>query len=303
MKVAVTGATGFLGKYLVNYLSYLQYEVIVISRPLENARQIFNDNVAVIEGDFGVEHLRNSFQGVDTVIHLAAQTMQRDSHPYKLSQFFDVNMQIIENILVAADETDVKRICQMSSNNVYSSANTIPFTEIELPVPSSIYGVSKLSAEILGNYYASKTGKSVINLRLARLFGYGERDSVVFTKYMNLARTKQRLEVWGEGKTKIEYIYVKDAVTAIEAILRASKKHSGTYNVGTNRSYSVLEIAKAINKVCNNDGNLFIDSAKQESYYHILMDSSSFYKAFEWKPEWELEKAIEDICKYYEKHV
>ncbi len=299
MRVAVTGATGFLGKYLVNYLLGLQYDVAIISRPLEDARKIFGNNSTIVEGDFSIDHLKASFQGVDAVIHLAAQTMQRDTHPFKLSQFFTVNMQLIENILVAASETDVKKICQMSSNNVYSAVNKIPFSEVDHPVPSSIYGVSKLSAEILGEYVASKTGKSIVNLRLARLYGYGERDTVVFTKYMNLARAKQTLEVWGEGKTSIEYLYVKDAASAIEATLKAPDIMSGNYNVGTNQSYTVLEIAQAINKAFDNDGNLFIDSSKPEATYHILMDSSRFYNTFDWKPKWRLEEAIEDICKYY----
>ena len=89
-----------------------------------------------------------------------------------------------ENLLLAAKQVGVQKVCQMSSNSVYSSENKIPFNEKDNPIPATIYGVSKVYAEKLGEYFSYKSEVKVISLRLARLFGYGERSSVVFTKYM-----------------------------------------------------------------------------------------------------------------------
>ena len=209
-------------------------------------------------------------------------------------------MSLAENLLLAAKQVGVQKVCQMSSNSVYSSENKIPFNEKDNPIPATIYGVSKVYAEKLGEYFSYKSEVKVISLRLARLFGYGERSSVVFTKYMNLANDGKLLEVWGEGKTRIEYLYVKDAVVAIENAVRMDIPN-GIYNVGVNRSYSVLEIAKSVNIITGNTDNLIIDKSKLEGGYHILMDSEKFYRATNWRPQWTLEEAITDMYGYYKK--
>jgi UDP-glucose 4-epimerase len=217
-----------------------------------------------------------------------------------ISQFFKVNVGILENIVLAGKMTGLKSIYQMSSNNVYSSANEMPWNESQIPIPSSVYGLSKQMAEALGAYVSRVSDIKVVNLRLARLFGYGERDTVVFTKYMKLALKKQQLEVWGTGATSIEYLYVRDVVDAIESAVR-NDIPTGAYNVGCGRSFSVLEIAETINREAGNEQNLFIDSSKPEGNYHILMDSSKFAEATNWKPKWSLEEAVKEMISLYKK--
>lgn len=298
MKIAITGATGFLGRYLTKYFLDCKHDVLVIARPEENAKSCFSFDVEIYKSDYSFNSLEDAFVEFDSIVHLAAQTMQIGTDPLRVSYFFPVNVQITENVLIAAQKCNVKQVILMSSNSVYSPVNRMPFLESDNPIPATIYGVSKLYSEKLGEYVAYKTGINVISLRLARLYGYGERDSVVFTKYMKLAVKSEPIEIWGEGKTKIEYLYVKDVVEAIEAVVR-KKIESGVYNVGTNKSYSVMEIAKTINRVCNNEGNLIVDKFKHEGGYNILMDSSKFYSATNWAPKWNLENAIIDIYNYY----
>ena len=298
MKIAITGGTGFLGKYVVQYLQERNYDVVLFARPEEHAEECVPFASELFTTDYSLDSLREGLQGVDVVIHLVGQTLQRDSNPLCISSFFHVNVGILENILIAGTETGLKSVYQMSSNNVYSSANSLPYRENDIPVPSSIYGLSKQYAEALGVYISTKTSIKVVSLRLARLFGYGERDSVVFTKYMKLAMKQQPLEIWGEGRTSIEYLYVRDVVDAIECAVRMDIP-SGVYNVGCNHSYSVLEIAETINRVTGNLNNLVFDKTKAEGNYHILMDSSKFSKIANWQAKWNLEDAIAEMYQLY----
>ena len=301
MKIAVTGATGFLGKYVVDYFcDNLLYKLLVIARPEEYANEVFHRRVNVFESDYSEESLKKAFEGIDIILHLAAQTMSRDTDPLKISAFYDVNILLTENVLLAANYNKVKLVCQMSSNGVYSNFNKLPFTEQDRPQPPTIYGLSKIYSEYLGEYFSSRTGIKVISLRLARLFGYGERPGVVFMKYINQAINKCPLEIWGEGETCIEYMYVKDALTAIEKVITQDIP-SGMYNVGVNRSYTVKEIAEIINSVCNNKGNVIFDNTKKEAGYHILMDSSKFNHITGWHSEWKMEDAIKDILRIQQK--
>lgn len=298
-KIAITGATGFLGKYLVKHYISCGYDVLVLAREEEHPETCYDYPVNYVMTDYSVASLEAVLKDREVVVHLVGQTLQRDSNPLMISQFFKVNVGILENIVIAGRQTGLKAVYQMSSNNVYSSANTMPWDESQIPVPSSVYGLSKQMAEALGAYISSVTDIKVVSLRLARLFGYGERDTVVFTKYMKLAIKKQQLEVWGTGSTSIEYLYVRDVVDAIETAVRTDIP-AGAYNVGCGKSFSVLEIAETINREAGNDGNLFIDSTKPEGNYHILMDSSKFTKATNWEPKWTLGEAVKEMISLYQ---
>ena len=299
IKIAITGATGFLGKYLVKYFLSCGYDVLVLAREEEHPENCYDFPVDYKLTDYSVPSLEKAIKDRQAVIHLVGQTLQRDSNPLMISRFFRVNVGVLENLVLAGRNTGLKAVFQMSSNNVYSSANTMPWDEMQIPVPSSIYGLSKQMAEAFGAYISSVTDIKVVSLRLARLFGYGERDTVVFTKYMKLAIKKQQLEVWGTGSTSIEYLYVRDVVDAIENAVR-SDIPAGVYNVGYGKSFSVLEIAETINRELGNEGNLFVDGTKPEGNYHILMDSSKFIKATNWEPKWSLENAVKEMISLYQ---
>lgn len=301
MKIAITGATGFLGKYLVSYLEQLSYDIVVLALPEERAGALFSDQVKVFETDYSTESLCEGIDDINCIIHLAAQTLQRDSDPFRVSTFLPVNLGITENIMVAAKDRGINQIVQMSSNSVYSSSNQLPFHEFQNPVPATIYGVSKLYSEKLGEYFASKTRMNIVSLRLARLFGYGERDSVVFTRFMKLAIARRNLQILGQGQTKIEFLYVKDAVRAIERAL--NERINGVFNVGSGRQWTVLDIAKMVNEKCNNAGNLMVDSSKPERGYDILMDSSKFFKATGWQPAWQMEEAVSEMAEQYQSDI
>ena len=294
MKIAITGATGFLGKYLTEYLSNNTYDVVVIARPEEDAKNCFQTHLSIFESDYSPDSLSKAFKNIDVVIHLAAQTMQRNTNPLRVSNFLPVNVQITENVMVAAEELGVKQLIQMSSNSVYSNANKLPSKEADNPIPTTIYGVSKIYAEKLGEYISHKKDINIVSLRLARLFGFGERDSVVFTKYMKLAIQNETIEIWGEGITSVDYLYVRDAVDAIEKTI-STKLKSGIYNVGSGTAYSVKEIATTINKHCFNENNFIFDKSKKEGGYHLEMDSSKFYNATGWEPKWKLGKAVDEM--------
>ncbi|WP_321307507.1 NAD(P)-dependent oxidoreductase [Marinifilum fragile] len=294
MKVAVTGATGFIGKYLVKYLHEKKYDFTIIARGVENAGECYPFKVNVFECDYSLESLTKAFEGIDVVIHLAAQTMDRDTHPLKLSQFHESNLKLTENVFIAASLCNVKKVCQTSSISVYSNSNSSPFNETELPIPANIYGVSKMACEHLGNLISLKTNTKITNLRLGRLFGVGERLGLVFTNYMSLAMQNKQLEIWGEGKTSIDYIYVKDVVGAIEKAIQFDAPN-GTFNIGSNNSYSIKTVAESINNVFDNKGNIAYLRDKKEGGFNLLMDCTKAENELGWKPFWDLDTALNDM--------
>ena len=148
--------------------------------------------------------------------------------------------------------------------------------------------------ESLGNLFSAKTEVKVTNLRFSSLFGKGEKAGVVFTDYINMAQQKKTLEIWGEGETSIDFLYIKDVVTAIERAIMPEAPF-GTYNIGSGEYFSIKEIAETINEVFENKGNITFLYNKKVSPYKIYMDISRAKAELGWKPEWNLKKALRDI--------
>ena len=297
MKIAITGASGFIGKYIVDHFVQKETEVAAIGRSKERLDRCFADNILKYESDYSLKSLTNILEGIDVVIHLAATLLSRDTHPFKLSQFIEGNLLVTENMFLAAQQNRISRICQTSSISVYSNSNTLPFSEDEPPIPANIYGVSKLACEHLADLFSARTNIKITTLRLARLFGYGEREGLVFMKFMNLAQQKRPLKIWGTGTTRIDYIYIKDVISAIDKAVQANAPH-GTFNIGSGRSYSANEIAETINRVFDNTGNIEFEPSKKEGGFSIYMDCSKAHKCLDWKPAWTLTDAIKDMQTY-----
>ncbi len=296
MNIAITGATGFIGQYAVEHFKSTGHRVIALGRSKKKLEKIFDGSIEKYATNYSEESLKIGLKDVDFVIHLAAELMQKDTDPLKLSQFYEANLRCTENLLIAACDNHVSTFIHASSISVYSMDNELPFTESDFPVPANIYGVSKACCEQFGNYISSFKNINIYNLRLARLFGYGERKELVLMKFIDLARNKLPLKVWGNGEKRVDYIYVKDVVNAFDKVFR-SNAPSGSYNIGSGQSYSILEIAKIINNTFDNPHEIKIDSSKNETYRNIYMGIEKANKLLNWKPEYNLYTGLKDIKK------
>lgn len=298
MRIVITGAGGFIGRHLVNYLVAKEHDVVIIGRPVENLRAVFKAGVEILESDYSVKDLEKHFKGADCVVHLAAQLMERDTDPFKLSNFYKANILLVENVLLASKQSGVKKICQPSSISVYSSENKLPFTEKDVPIASNIYGVSKLSGENLAEYFQANTDMEIIILRFARIFGIGGRAGQLIMDSVDKAKARDTLKIYGEGKSAVDYIYIKDVLSAIERSL-APRVPGGIYNVGSGKAYSVLEVVKTVNKVFGSVGNIDFDRTKKEDGDVKYLDVKKAKEHLNWEVSWTLEKALCDIKSNY----
>ncbi|MFG0590568.1 NAD-dependent epimerase/dehydratase family protein [Myroides odoratimimus] len=290
MKIAVTGATGFLGRYLVKDLIDNGYEVIVIGRDYAKLAELFNKkNVCSYQTNYSFEELLNIFKGVDIVINLASELMQRNTDPLKVSSFLE-NLLIFENIALACDKLGISKLIHMSSISCYSNLGVN--SEESRSIPSNIYGVSKTFSDIYLDYLRQKSKTQFISLRLARLFGIGDRETVLLTKLTNEAIEGKALRVNGSGSSDIQYIYVRDVVDCIKEFLKR-KDLSGLYNVGLPYKISILEIATEINRVFENEKGIVFMEGKDIS--GTFMPIEQIVNALDWKPKWNLSEALLDM--------
>lgn len=255
MKIAVTGASGFVGRSVAEKLIEHGVEVVPVSRK---------------STDYSVDSLAQILRGADKVIHLAAVRGGDGS----MSDYRD-NERITENLLSAMTLGDADRIIYASSRMVYSGEEAIPWKETDIPAPNSLYGISKLEGENLCNYYSRKHGFSSTSIRIAQVMGIGEKVRNMMSVFLEKAAHGEQLKVIGESRAKRQYIYVKDLAEVIcrLALVSSSAVSAGqeVINVGMEQAHTNLEIAQVFSEVYGLPAPEYDDS-KPETITPSIMD-------------------------------
>jgi len=136
-RVAVTGASGFVGQALVNHLAREHRAVVPISRGVANGPD------AIIVRDYAdADALARAFRGADAVVHLAAR-----AHRGGADADFASSVRAAKAVALAARAAGASRLVLLSSIGVNGNVTRRPFTEADRPAPVEPYARSKLQAE------------------------------------------------------------------------------------------------------------------------------------------------------------
>ena len=293
MRLIVTGATGFIGRSLVE--SAQQYfEVICLTRSYGKTNE--NKKVSFVQTDYELDSLINVFREGDVLVHLAGQRITKNDINPRLLSFIESNVKVTENLLLAACEAKVRQVVLASTIGVYSEIDGTPYSEDTSPHPSTVYGLSKLMGEQLVNYYCLKNNITSTILRLSQCFGIGEKDSPVLMKFIKSARERGKLTAQ-DNEFYLDEIYIKDVVEVM--LLAITREVEGTFNVGGGKAYSILEMAKTVNEVFDNVKNIEVISSKKIKNENNFLSIQKIDTQLNWSPNFDLERALIDMKAIY----
>jgi len=297
MKIAITGATGFFGRYLTEALS--SEETYLFGRALERLIKTYPavEGKRLIETDYSIENLKSNLQNTDVVIHLAAMKYSKDRT--SLSDYKD-NLHISENLLKACNQLNISNFVFASTRLMYSDKfNKIPFLENEDVFPQNLYALSKLMVEKLGLMYENICFKA---LRFSQIVGWGEREGYMLATFLSRALKKESLTVFGEGKGERDYLYAKDAANAIIAAMRKPNV-KGVFNIGLGKGTSHREFAETINKVfADGKAKILFDKSQPEDSSVVCMSIAKTKEVMGWRPAYSLEEAFQDMKVEHDKN-
>jgi GDP-D-mannose 3',5'-epimerase len=299
----VTGAGGFIGHHLVSYLKAEGYRVRAADIKPPEYSGTDADEFMLLD----LRELKNCqacTTGMNLVYHLAADMggigYITASHAGIAHNNSLMNLYMLE----ASRSNDIERFLFSSSACVYphglqTSPDVTPLREEDaFPAePEEGYGLEKLYAEKLCQYYTEDYGLSTRVLRFHNVYGplgtYDggrEKAPAAMCRKVVCAENPGMIEVWGDGKQTRSFMYVDDCVEGIHRIMRSD--YGKPLNLGTDELVTVDELAEIVIGASEKKIELVHDLTKPQGVRGRNSDNTRLRAVLQWEPQMTLRKGI-----------
>ena len=322
MKILVTGGAGYIGSHTCIKLLQAGYEIIVVDNlcnskeeSLRRVQELTGKKLTFYKVDLlDREHLENVFENhpIHAVVHFAGLKSMGESVNIPL-EYFHNNVSGTLVLLMVMKKYNVRNIVFSSTAGVYGEAKTVPITE-EFPVSVlNPYSRTKLMIEdILRDLYKAEPEWNIALLRYFNPVGahpsgrIGEDPNGIpnnLMPYVAQVAVGKRpfVRVWGnnyptpDGTGVRDYIHVMDLANGHVKALEKLNTNPGvvTYNLGTGRGYSVMEVIGAFEKACQNEIPYQIMDRRPGDAAISYADPTKANRDLKWYAE----KTLDDMCK------
>tara|TARA_A100000171_G_C2140027_1_gene154335 strand:+ start:1599 stop:2588 length:990 start_codon:yes stop_codon:yes gene_type:complete len=309
--VLVTGADGFIGSHLVEYLVSAGYKVRafcfynsfnswgwldVLPKNIMEQVEVFTGDVRDPNG------VRVAMQGVEVVYHLAALIAIPFSY-HSPDSYIDTNVKGTLNVLQAARDAEVSRILVTSTSEVYGTAQFVPITETHPKQAQSPYAASKIAADAIAESFCKSFSLPV---SIVRPFNtYGPRQSArafIPTIITQLLSGLKQIKLGDLTPTR-DLLYVDDTVKGFEAVALTNQLIGHEVNLATKSEISVGDVAQKLIKLINSDASIILDTdrlrPKNSEVFRLFGDNEKMALHTEWKPTYSLEEGLAKTVKWF----
>lgn len=308
--ILVTGADGFIGSHLVEMLVMKEnanVKALSYYNSFNNWGWLENifckKDIEVICGDVRDHYFcRKITEKTDVIFNLAALI----AIPYSYlapASYVDTNVKGAMNICQAALDSGVSRVIQVSTSEVYGTAQYVPIDEKHPLQPQSPYSASKIGADSIAMSFYHAFELPVI---IARPFNtYGPRQSaraVIPNIIIQIAAGKKEIALGDLTPTR-DFSYVTDIAAGIIALARCDKAIGETVNIGANFEISIHDLFEMVNGLMNGNAKISIEETRKRpsksEVFRLLCDNSKLKSLTGFLPEYSLENGLKKTIDWF----
>ena len=302
MKSLVTGAAGFIGSHLCEYLAEKGFEVVGIDSFMDYYPRSIKEasiadlrrhqNFEFIEANLLVVDLANLLDGVDVIFHQAAQAGVRASWGRDFEIYSDNNVLATQMLLEACRDSSVSKFIYASSSSVYGDTEDLPMRETSLPRPVSPYGVSKLAAEHLCWLYFKNFGIPTVSLRYFTVYGARQRPDMAFHRFFRWALEGEVLKVYGDGEQSRDFTHVSDIAEA--NWLASDKAPAGeVFNIGGGSRITLNGAIEIIGEITGRELEVNYQAKQKGDVRHTKADMTKARERLGYKPKVSIREGLQ----------
>ena len=252
--VVVTGATGHVGRTVVDELARTGFDVVAASRagalpdpPFGSAAAPGVRTLALdVSDEAAVALLADALPGAAAIVHLAGWHPPATAASTAADRrgLIETNALGTQRVLDAARARgDVAVVVYASTFEIYGiPARPGPVSEDDPTQPITDYGATKLSGEDHLFAFAAETGVRGVALRLPAVYGPGERVARALPNFLRRVAAGERPVIHGDGADRRDQIHTRDAARAVACALAAGA--TGAYNVSDGVPHAIIDLAQ-----------------------------------------------------------
>jgi dTDP-glucose 4,6-dehydratase len=306
-RVLVTGGAGFIGSHLVDLLLERSGTDVTVLDKLTYAGT--RTNLAQHDGDPRFRFVLGDVaepcdvtplvEWADRVVHAAAESFVdrsiEDSRAFVLSNVLGTQV-----VLEACRELG-RPLVYVSTDEVYGSSAGSPFDESDPMRPRNPYAASKAGGDLLCWSYVVTYGMPVTTIRGTNAYGPRQHPEKAIPTWATAALRGRPVPVYGDGRHRREWLYVRDFARAIGLVLEHGEA-GGVYNVGGGTETTNLELAKRICSYLGADESLvtFVDDRPgHDLAYGLRWDR---LEALGWRPSTPFSDGLAITLAWYRDH-
>lgn len=307
----VSGGTGLVGSWLIQRLVEAGADVVCLVRDWvpqsELVRAGFIERVKVVRGDVRdrdmLERALGEFE-IDTVIHLAAQTIVTIANRNPISTF-ETNIAGTWNLLEASRRSPkVKQIVMASSDKAYGDQEILPYTE-ETPLQGQHpYDVSKSAADLIAATYAKSYDLPVVITRCGNFYGGGDLNwnRIIPGTIRSILRGQNPI-IRSDGEYIRDYFYVEDGAAAYmllaEQLAARPELKGQAFNFSNEIQVTVREIVERVVSLMESNLKPEILNEANNEIRHQSLSAEKARRVLNWKPLFNLDQGLAMTIDWY----
>lgn len=258
MRVLITGGAGFIGSHLVEH-----FQGKADVRVLDSLRSGYLHNIEKFDVEFIQGDIRDraavekAVKDVDYIFHLAAMISVPESMT-KITECIEINNLGMINVLEAASEAGVKKLCFSTSAAIYGDNPVVPKIETMFPEPKSPYAITKLDGEYYCGMFTKEGRLQTACLRYFNVFGPRQDPNSAYAAavpiFIEKALHNQDITIFGDGEQTRDFVFVKDVVGA--NVFFAMNDITGVHNIAYGGRITINDLASEIIRLTNSNSKI-----------------------------------------------